>query len=33
MKLLVDTAETLNGVLSTRRAEYPELKEQLDLII
>ena len=27
-----DTAETLNGVLSTRRAEYPELKEQLDLL-
>jgi len=27
-----NTAETLNGVLSTRRKEYPELKEQLDLL-
>ena len=27
-----NTAETLSGVLSTRRAEYPELKEQLDLL-
>ena len=26
-----NTSETLQGVLSTRRAEYPELKEQLDL--
>ena len=27
-----NTAETLNGVLSTRRKEYPELREQLDLL-
>ena len=27
-----NTSETLQGVLSTRRAEYPELKEQLDLL-
>ena len=27
-----NTAETLNGVLSTRAREYPELKEQLDLL-
>ena len=27
-----NTAETLNGVLSTRRTSYPELKEQLDLL-
>jgi hypothetical protein len=27
-----NAAETLQGVLSTRRAEYPELKEQLDLL-
>ena len=27
-----NAAETLNGVLSTRRKEYPELKEQLDLL-
>ncbi len=27
-----NTAETLQGVLSTRASEYPELKEQLDLL-
>jgi hypothetical protein len=27
-----NTAETLSGVLNTRRAEYPELREQLDLL-
>ena len=27
-----NTAETLNGVLSTRKKEYPELREQLDLL-
>jgi hypothetical protein len=27
-----NTAETLNGVLNTRASEYPELKEQLDLL-
>jgi len=27
-----DTAETLDGVLSTRRKAYPELREQLDLL-
>jgi len=27
-----NTAETLSGVLSTRANEYPELKEQLDLL-
>ena len=27
-----NTAETLNGVLSTRAREYPKLKEQLDLL-
>jgi len=27
-----NTAETLNGVLNTRANEYPELKEQLDLL-
>jgi len=27
-----NTTETLNGVLSTRAREYPELKEQLDLL-
>ena len=27
-----NAAETLQAVLSTRRAEYPELKEQLDLL-
>ena len=27
-----DTAETLQGVLDTRRSEYPELREQLDLL-
>ena len=27
-----NTAETLRGVLSTRASEYPELKEQLDLL-
>jgi len=27
-----NTAETLNGVLSTRASEYPKLKEQLDLL-
>ena len=27
-----NTAETLQGVLNTRRAEYPELREQLDLL-
>ena len=27
-----NTAETLSGVLSTRASEYPELKEQLDLL-
>ena len=27
-----DTAETLNGVLSTRRTSYPDLREQLDLL-
>ena len=27
-----NTAETLAGVLNTRRKEYPELKEQLDLL-
>ena len=27
-----NTAETLQGVLNKRRAEYPELKEQLDLL-
>ena len=27
-----NTAETLDGVLNTRRAEYPELREQLDLL-
>jgi hypothetical protein len=27
-----NAAETLNGVLNKRRKEYPELKEQLDLL-
>ena len=27
-----NTAETLDGVLNTRASEYPELKEQLDLL-
>ena len=27
-----NTAETLQGVLNTRASEYPELKEQLDLL-
>ena len=27
-----NTAETLHGVLNTRAREYPELKEQLDLL-
>jgi len=27
-----NTAETLNGVLSTRASGYPKLKEQLDLL-
>jgi len=27
-----NTAETLSGVLNTRKNEYPELKEQLDLL-
>ena len=27
-----NAAETLNGVLNTRASEYPELKEQLDLL-
>ena len=27
-----NTAETLQGVLNTRRSEYPELREQLDLL-
>ena len=27
-----NTQETLNGVLNTRANEYPELKEQLDLL-
>ena len=27
-----NTAETLQGVLNTRAREYPELKEQLDLL-
>jgi len=27
-----NTAETLNGVLNTRAAAYPEVKEQLDLL-
>ena len=27
-----NTAETLNGVLSTRRTSYPDLREQLDLL-
>ena len=27
-----NTAETLHGVLNTRANEYPELKEQLDLL-
>ena len=27
-----NTAETLQGVLDTRRSEYPELREQLDLL-
>ena len=27
-----NTAETLNGVLNTRASDYPELKEQLDLL-
>ena len=27
-----NTAETLDGVLNTRANEYPELKEQLDLL-
>ena len=27
-----NASETLNGVLNKRRAEYPELKEQLDLL-
>jgi len=27
-----NTAETLQGVLNTRANEYPELKEQLDLL-
>ena len=27
-----NTAETLDGVLSTRRTSYPDLREQLDLL-
>ena len=27
-----NTAETLHGVLTTRKSEYPELREQLDLL-
>jgi len=27
-----NTAETLQGVLNTRKKEYPELREQLDLL-
>ena len=27
-----NTAETLHGVLNTRASQYPELKEQLDLL-
>ena len=27
-----NTAETLDGVLNTRRTEYPALREQLDLL-